>query len=208
MIIIGLTGSIASGKSTVASWIVERHIAVHDADAVAHKLLNAKGKAVSEIVAKFGQFMQAKDGGIDRKKLGDHVFNHPHERKILESILHPKIKSHREQFLNAHRQGGSKLVVLDVPLLFETGGDVLCDFVVVVYAKEVTMRKRAFLRDGMTEEKFSGILETQIPAAQKCQHADLILDTDLAPEITRQYLYDWLDNLMLTSETYESDNNA
>jgi dephospho-CoA kinase len=205
MIIIGLTGSVASGKSTVASWIAERGIAVHDADSAVHSLLAADGAAVPDIIARFGTSVLADDGGIDRKKLGNHVFEHPQDRKILESILHPMVRQHRDQFLVDHRRLGSKIVVLDVPLLFETGGDALCDYVIVVHAGEDTIRRRALARPGMTENKLAGILKTQMPASEKCQRADFVLDTDLLPDVTQQHLYSWLDDMPLDSDDSNPD---
>lgn len=205
MIIIGLTGSVASGKSTVAGWIAERGIAVHDADSAVHSLLAADGAAVSDIIARFGTSVLADDGGIDRKKLGNHVFEHPQDRKILESILHPMVRQNRNQFLADHRRFGSKIVVLDVPLLFETGGDALCDYVVVVHAGEDTIRRRALARPGMTENKLAGILKTQMPASEKCQRADFVLDTDLSPEVTQQHLFSWLDDMPLDSDDSNPD---
>ena len=205
MIIIGLTGSVASGKSTVTSWIAERGIAVYDADDAVHSLLAAGGKAVPDIIARFGKSILVDDGGIDREKLGNHVFKHPQDRKILETILHPMVRHHRDRFLADNRRFGSKIVVLDVPLLFETGGDALCDFVVVVYAGEDTIWRRGLARLGMTEKKLAGILKTQMPAIEKCQRADFVLDTDLSPEVTRQHLFSWLDNLPLNSDYSNPD---
>ena len=205
MIIIGLTGSVASGKSTVAGWIAERGIAVHDADSAVHSLLAADGAAVPDIIARFGTSVLADDGGIDRKKLGNHVFEHPQDRKILESILHPMVRQHRDQFLVDHRRLGSKIVVFDVPLLFETGGDALCDYVIVVHAGEDTIRRRALARPGMTENKLAGILKTQMPASEKCQRADFVLDTDLLPDVTQQHLYSWLDDMPLDSDDSNPD---
>ena len=195
MIVIGLTGNIASGKSTVAGWMREKGIAVHDADLAVHSLLTAHGKAVPDIKAKFGPDMVAPDGSIDRKKLGSHVFVTPADLKILESILHPLVRQHRDQFLQDQRALGRQIVVLDVPLLFETGGDASCDYVIVVCAAEDTIRQRALSRPGMTEEKLAGILATQMPASEKCQRADFVLDTDLDPDITRQHLFTWLDQI-------------
>ena len=195
MIIVGLTGSVASGKSTVASWLSARGIAVHDSDAVVHNLLAANGQAVAEIIATFGLDLGTNDGGIDRKKLGAHVFANPADRKKLESILHPLVRQHREFFLQDQQCLGSQIVVLDVPLLYETGVDELCDYVIVVYADEDTIRHRALSRPGMTLEKLLGILATQMPANEKCQRADFVLDTDLDPDITRQHLFTWLNKI-------------
>ena len=195
MIVIGLTGSVASGKSTVSGWIRETGIAVHDADAVVHSLLAANGKAMAEIISTFGTEISGSDGTIDRKKLGERVFANPTDRKKLESILHPLVRQHRDQFLQDQQRLGRQIVVLDVPLLYETGGDGLCDYVIVVYAGEETIRHRALSRPGMTVEKLSGILATQIPASEKSQRADFVLDTDLDPDITRQHLFTWLDQI-------------
>ena len=203
MIVIGLTGSVASGKSTVAGWMSEKGIAVHDADLAVHSLLAANGQAVPDIKAKFGPNMVAPDGSIDRKKLGGHVFAMPADRKILESILHPLVRQHRDQFLQDQRALGCQIVVLDVPLLFETGGDTSCDYVIVVYAAEDTIRQRALSRPGMTEEKLAGILATQMPASEKCKRADFVLNTDLDPDSTRQHLFAWLDSLTSTHPSLE-----
>ena len=195
MIIVGLTGSVASGKSTVASWLSAKGIAVHDSDAVVHNLLAANGQAVAEIIATFGLDLGNIDGGIDRKKLGAHVFANPADRKKLELILHPLVRQHRDRFLRDQQCLGSQIVVLDVPLLYETGVDRLCDYVIVVYADEDTIRHRALSRPGMTLEKLSGILATQMPVNEKCQRADFVLDTDLDPDITRQHLFIWLSKI-------------
>ena len=201
MIIVGLTGSLASGKSTVAGWMREKGIAVHDADAAVHSFMEANGCAVAEIISKFGTDVGATDGGIDRKKLGKHVFANPTDRKKLESIIHPLVRQHRDKFLRNQQRLGSQVVVLDVPLLYETGGDRLCDYVVVVHASEETIRHRALSRTGMTAKKLSGILVTQMPASEKCQRADFILDTDLDPDVTRQHLNSWLDKIIAAIDT-------
>ena len=195
MIIVGLTGSVASGKSTVASWIRETGIAVHDADAAVHSLLAANGQAVMETISTFGPDIRASDGSVDRKKLGEHVFANPADRKKLESILHPLVRRHRDQFLREQHRLGSRIVFLDVPLLYETGGDGLCDYVIVVNASEETIRHRALSRPGMTAEKLSGILSTQMSASEKHRRADFVLNTDLAPDITRQHLFTWLNQI-------------
>lgn len=195
MIIVGLTGSVASGKSTVAGWMRETGITVHDADVAVHSLLAANGQAVAEIIARFGPDIGASDGGIDRKKLGEHVFANPAGRKKLESILHPLVRQHRDKFLQDQQRLGRQIVVLDVPLLYETGGDKLCDYVIAVFAGEDTIRQRALSRPGMTTEKLSGILATQMPASEKCQRADFVLDTELDRDINRQQLFSWLDQI-------------
>ena len=198
MIIVGLTGSVASGKSTVAGWMRDKGIAVHDADEAVHSLLAAKGQAVADIISAFGSDIRAPDGGIDRNRLGEKVFANPNDRKKLESILHPLVRRHRDQFLQDQQHQGSQIVVLDVPLLYETGGEILCNYVIVVYARAETIWRRALARPGMTAEKLKGILSTQLPASDKCQRADLVLDSDLDLDITRQHLFNWLGEINAT----------
>ena len=203
MIIVGLTGSVASGKSTVAGWMHGKGIAVHDADVAVHSLLAANGQAVAEIIATFGPDIGSIDGGIDRKKLGEHVFTNPADLKKLESILHPLVRQHRDQFLQDQQRLGSQIVVLDAPLLYETASDGLCDYVIVVYAGEESIRHRALSRPGMTSEKLSGILAKQMPAIEKCQRADFVLDTELDPDITPQNLFTWLDQITVALDISE-----
>ena len=201
MIVIGLTGSVASGKSTVAGWMSAKGIAVHDSDATVHGMLSGCAQAIAEIISAFGPDIGTSDGGIDRKKLGAHVFANPVDRKKLESILHPLVRRHRDRFLRDQSHLGSQIVVLDVPLLYETGSDRLCDYVIVVYAGEETIRHRALCRPGMTAEKLSGILARQMPANEKCQRADFVLDTEMNPNKTRQHLFTWLNKISATKDT-------
>jgi len=192
---VGLTGSIATGKSTVAGWIRQLGIPLHDADAAVHLLLGAGGDAVGPILELFGPVAGSHATGIDRKAVGDLVFAAPERRKQLEAILHPMVRAHRDGFLAENRQKNIPVVVLDVPLLFETAGDRICDYVIVVHAKPETMIDRALARPGMTRDKLNGILESQMPMAEKMARADLLLDTDLAPHDTRRQLEGWLDAL-------------
>ena len=195
MKILGLTGSIASGKTTVAGWLRECGIPTHDADATVHQILASGGEAVGPIIDLFGPSVGSDAAGIDRKVLGEIVFGQPDRRKALEAVLHPMVQQHRDRFLADHRRAGTAIVVLDVPLLFETGGDSLCDHVIVVYARQETMRARALTRDGMTVKKFDAVVNTQMPVGDKLRRADLALDSDLLPDQTQQCLYDWLTTL-------------
>jgi dephospho-CoA kinase len=130
--------------------------------------------------------------GINRQALGNYVFARPHARKQLESTLHPLVRQHRDAFLDKHRSIAAPAVVLDVPLLFETGGDAVCDHIIVVYASGETTAKRALARAGMTPAKFAAILASQMPVDEKKKRADLCLDSDLQPDLTRQDLIKWL----------------
>ena len=197
MKIIGLTGSIAAGKSTVAGWIRDLGIAIHDADAAVHELLSPHGVAVNAILAEFETDLAGHDignfkKGINRQALGNYVFARPQARQTLELILHPLVRQHRDAFLDKHRSIAAPAVVLDVPLLFETGGDAICDHIIVVYASAATTAKRALARTGMTPAKLAAILASQMPADAKKKRADLCLDSDLQPEATRQDLIKWL----------------
>ena len=196
MKIIGLTGSIAAGKSTVAGWIRDLGIAIHDADAAVHELLSPHGAAVDTILAEFkpdvvGHDVGNRETGIDRQVLGNYVFARPQARQQLESILHPLVRQHRDAFLDKYRLTAAPAVVLDVPLLFETGGDAICDYIIVVYASAATTAKRALARAGMTPAKLAAILASQMPVDEKKKHADLCLDSDLQPDATRQELIKW-----------------
>ena len=197
MKIIGLTGSIAAGKSTVAGWIRDLGIAIHDADAVVHDLLSPHGAAVDAILAEFKPDLAGHDignlkKGINRQALGNYIFARSQARKKLESILHPLVRQHRDAFLNKYRSTAAPAVVLDVPLLFETGGDAVCDHIIVVYASAETTAKRALVRAGMTPAKLEAILASQMPVEEKKKRAALCLDSDLQPDSTRQDLIQWL----------------
>ena len=198
MKIIGLTGSIAAGKSTIAEWINELGIATHDSDVAVHELLGPDGRAVKNILAEFGSHFGTIAGGIDRKLLGDEVFAAPQKRSRLESILHPMVRQHREVFIAEQRETNAPAIVLDVPLLFETGGEAICDYVIVVHASAKTIVKRALARPGMTKDKLSSILASQIPSDEKRARADLALDSDLPKNQTRNQLINWLSVIGLS----------
>jgi len=177
MLVIGLTGGIASGKSTTASMIRDRGIPLHDADAAVHAMMAAGGPAVAEILAAFGEDVAASDGGIDRQRLGSLVFAAPPRRAALEAILHPLVAADRDRFLAEHRAAGAPMVVLDVPLLFETGGEALCDFTILCAVDPDIQRARARQRPGMTDDKLDAILARQMPLAEKRRLADSVIDT-------------------------------
>ena len=130
--------------------------------------------------------------GINRQVLSNYVFVRPQARQKLESILHPLVRQHRDAFLDKHHAIAAPAVVLDVPLLFETGGDAVCDYIIVVHASVATTAKRALARPGMTPAKFAAILASQMPVEAKKKRADLCLDSDFQPDETRQCLTQWL----------------
>lgn len=193
MIIIGLTGGIASGKSTTAALFRELDIPVHDADAAVHEMMAPGGVATGKVVEAFGGQILAPDGSVDRQRLGGEVFAAPERRRMLESIIHPLVATSRDRFLATSRKAGTSLVVLDIPLLFETGGEALCDFVILCSVDPDTQKRRALRRNGMTEDKLAAILQSQMPLATKRAMADAVIETDHGVDAARQALLAILD---------------
>ena len=193
MLVIGLTGGIASGKSTTASMIRDRGIPLHDADAAVHAMMAPGGPAVAEVLAVFGEEVAAADGGIDRQRLGGLVFAASPRRAALEAIIHPLVAADRDRFLAAQRAAGAPMVVLDVPLLFETGGEAFCDFTILCAVDPDIQRARALQRPGMTEEKLDAILASQMPLAEKRKLADSVIDTGKGMAVARAALEAILD---------------
>jgi len=170
--VLGLTGSIGMGKSATANLFRRLGVPVHDADAAVHALY--RGRAAPLIEAAFPGTV--KDGEVDRRKLADVVLNDADKLKLLESIVHPMVREEEENFL-ARIAATSPIAVLDIPLLFETGGEARCDAVLVVSAPADVQRARVMSRPGMTEETFSAILRKQVPDAEKRARAHFIVDT-------------------------------
>lgn len=191
MQIIGLTGSIASGKSRVAYICGQMGLPVHDSDAAAHRLMAPFGVAVPAILDKFGAVGRL-DTGIDRPALGKMIFANPKAKSELESILHPLIAADRDRFIRQQQIRRRSKLVLDVPLLFETGMDNQCDKVITVWAPAFLRRQRALQRPHMSAEKYAQILSAQMPQAEKCRLSDLALPSGLGYAETRRRLRRWL----------------
>jgi len=181
MIVLGLTGSIGMGKSTTALMFKEFGIAVHDADATVHRLY--AGKAAPLVEATFPG--SADENGVDREKLAKFVVGNEVQMKKLEAIIHPLVRTEEEKFLSRAKVADANLVILDIPLLFETGGEKRVDGVVVVTAPQSVQRQRVLAREGMNEEKFSAILARQYPDDKKRQNADFIINTSKGMESAR-----------------------
>jgi dephospho-CoA kinase len=177
MLVLGLTGSIAMGKSTAAEMLRRRGIAVYDSDARVHRMLARGGRAVPAIAKRFPSVVR--DGAVDRGALGGIVFGDPAALKALEAIVHPLVRQDQATFLRTHRRRRARVVVLDVPLLFEAGTYRLCDAALVVSAPAWLQRQRVLRRPGMTREKLAGILAKQMPDAQKRRRADAVIPTGL-----------------------------
>lgn len=173
MFVLGLTGSLGMGKSTTARFFAEEGVPLHDADAAVHRLY--EGEATPLIEAAFPGTTSG--GRVDRDKLAKKVLGDPAAIKKLEAIIHPLVGRAEARFLDEAARKDAAVVVLDIPLLFETGADRRCDAVVVVSAPADVQRARAFERPGMTEEKFQAILAKQMPDAEKRARADFVVDT-------------------------------
>jgi dephospho-CoA kinase len=172
MIVVGLTGSIGMGKSTVAAMFRRLRVPVFDADATVHALQAPGGAALPGIAAAFGVVV---DGVLDRAALGAAVFGDTPALRRLEGIVHPLVAAERVRFLRRHRR--ATVVVLDIPLLFEGGGEKQCDVVAVVSAPAAVQRARVLARSGMTAEKFAAIVARQVPDAIKRARADIVIPT-------------------------------
>lgn len=182
MFVLGLTGSIGMGKSTAANMFRALGVPVHDADATVHRLLEEDRSVRRAIADRFPETVS--EGVVDRQALGAAVFSDPQARRDLEAILHPRVRQATEGFLRRHRVMGTPLVVLDIPLLFETDGADRVDGVVVVSAPAALQRRRVLARPGMSEEKFAGILASQIPDREKRRRADFVVETGIGKAYT------------------------
>ncbi|MFA1621908.1 dephospho-CoA kinase [Rhizobium mongolense] len=181
MIRIGLTGSIGMGKSTAAKLFAEAGIPVNDSDAVVHELY--AGEAAQLIEAEFPGTVR--NGVVDRQELGRQLSRRRDGFKTLEAIVHPLVRQRETEFVEREKARGSEIILLDIPLLFETGAETRVDIVVVVSCDLQIQRDRVLARPGMTEEKFNMIRSRQTPDAEKRERADYVIDTGHAIEITR-----------------------
>jgi dephospho-CoA kinase len=178
VIVLGLTGSIGMGKSTAAAVLRALGLPLFDADQVVHRLLEPNGAAVGQVVAAFADVRAGSDG-IDRGRLGRRVFADRVALSRLEAILHPLVERAEKQFLAHAHSRRAPIVVLDIPLLFETRGEGRCDYVLVVSAPKFLQRQRVLRRPGMSEDRFAAILAQQMPDAEKRRRADFVIRTGL-----------------------------
>jgi len=185
MFIIGLTGSIGMGKSTAAKFFADAGVPVHDADAAVHKLY--EGEAVAPIEQAFPGVTSG--GKVDRDKLAARVLSDPAALARLEAIVHPLVRAASDRFLAEAKQNGAPVVVLDIPLLFETKGEDRVDAIVVVSAPADVQRARMLARPGMTPEKFEAILRKQMPDAEKRARADFIVDSSQGLDFARAQVH-------------------
>jgi dephospho-CoA kinase len=178
LIILGLTGSIGMGKSTAAAVLRRFHVPLFDADRTVHRLLAPNGSAVTAVAAAFPG-VKKECGGIDRALLGRAVFANPGALARLEQIIHPMVAAEERRFLALAHARRASIVVLDVPLLFETGGECRCDFVIVVSAPSFVQRQRVLRRPGMNETRLAASLRRQMGDSEKRRRADFVVATGL-----------------------------
>ena len=179
MIVLGLTGSIGMGKSTAAAVLRRLDVPLYDADAEIHKMLARGGAAVTAVEAAFPG-VRGGSGAVDRRALGQRVFGKPEEMRRLEKILHPMVRAVERRWIARQRTLGEKLVVLDIPLLFETERIDRVDGVIVVSAPLRLQRERVMRRPGMSAARFAAILDSQFPDRGKRQRADFVVTTALS----------------------------
>lgn len=184
MKLIGLTGSIGMGKSTTAKLFADEGVPIYDADAAVHALYAKGGAAVGPVEAAFAGTVV--DGAIDRERLSTQVLGKPEAMKTLEQIVHPLVAQSRIDFLKAASASGADLAILDIPLLFETGGEAHMDAVIVVSAPADLQRQRVLERPGMTDEKLQAILARQTPDADKRSRAHFVIDTSQGLDHARE----------------------
>jgi len=186
MVIIGLTGSIGMGKSETARKFFANDVPVFDSDASVHELMAPDGAAYAPIIERFPDVLE--DGAINRQVLGGLVFEDDQALADLEAIVHPLVQSARDKFLDLCKNLKSPLVVLDIPLLYETDAQNSCDLVVVVSSPLKIQSERVLARPGMTDEKFRSILARQVPDTTKRQRADYVIDTSGSHEQTNEQI--------------------
>ncbi len=191
-----LTGSLGMGKSATAKMFAEAGVPVHDADAVVHGLY--AGEAAPLIEAAFPG--STTDGAVDRQKLAAMVINDKTALKRLEAIVHPLVGAARSSFLAEAEANDTPVVVLDIPLLFEIGGEARCNAIVVVSAPAEVQRTRAFERPGMTEEKFTALVAKQVPDAEKRRRADFIVDSSKGFDHARAQVRDILNAVAMMQQ--------
>ncbi|MFP4097792.1 MAG: dephospho-CoA kinase [Alphaproteobacteria bacterium] len=209
-IVLGLTGSIAMGKSTVGAMLENMSIPVHEADRCVHDLYHPDHPARRSIAAifpiyGFPEIYEKKTGVIKRKALGDLVFARDDLRQALEDVLHPLVQQDQQEFISRHGRLGRRIVCLDVPLLFETGWQEYVDYTLVVSAPAAVQRQRVLERLGMSEEKLNAILMRQMPDLEKCNRADYVIHTGLGRAHTMKMLRNALLDIRRKSNLFSEE---
>ena len=196
-VIIGLTGGIASGKSTVSNMLKDLSIPVIDADEEARLAVDKGEKAYNDIIAYFGTEILMEDGTIDRPKLGSIIFPNQEKRSVLNSIVHPAVREKMQQKKENYIALGHKVIVLDIPLLFESKLTHMIDKVIVVYVNEQTQLERLMHRNGYSNEEAKSRISSQLPLNEKRKLADYVIDNNGPIEETRKQLLDILRKISI-----------
>ncbi|MDR0266878.1 dephospho-CoA kinase [Paenibacillus sp.] len=193
---IGLTGGIATGKSTVSALLVGKGALLVDADLIAREVMLPGHPVLAAVIAHFGQSVLLADGTLDRKKLGDMVFRNPSERKALNDITHPAIRKEiREQMESLERKHPTRLVVVDIPLLFESGLESMFERVMVVYTPRATQQERLMQRNGLTGDEALTRIQSQMDIEEKKRKADIVIDNSGHAEETKRQIDEfWLQS--------------
>ena len=186
MIILGLTGSIGMGKSTTAGLFKQAGIAVYDADAEVHALYAAWGQAVGPLSGIFPEAIR--NNAVQRDVLRQIITENPEQIRQLEAIVHPLVAQTQLEFRSRAAQNGARLAVLDIPLLYETGGEAGCDYVAVISASQALQKQRVLSRPGMNEAAFEQLLKKQMPDADKRARADFIISSQFGLDFTRKHV--------------------
>jgi len=187
VIVLGLTGSIGMGKSTAAATLKRLQVPLFDADRIVHRLLAPGGAAVESVAAAFSD-VRASTGGIDRSLLGQRVFSDPEALSRLERLIHPMVEACERRFLAFARGRREAIVVLDIPLLFESASERRCDYVLVVSAPRLVQRQRVLRRPGMTKTRLAAILNNQMSDYEKRRRADFVVPTGLSRRLSLRRL--------------------
>lgn len=190
--ILGLTGGIASGKSTVSAYLAQNGALIIDADLIARQVVAKKSSGLKQIVAKFGEEILTASGELDRKKLGKLVFSNKDLLKNLTDITGPLIRAEILREIEAAKKSQVKLVVLDIPLLFETGYQTLCDKVMVVTIPSEVQLKRVMKRDNLSAAEARKRIANQLPASKRNELADVLIDNSKSVAETYQQVLKWL----------------
>lgn len=201
MIVLGITGSIGMGKTTAATMLRDMGVPVHDSDATVHDLLGPDGGAVGAVGRAFPEALLADPSGrpfIDRQTLGRIVFSDRAKKRTLEDILHPLVRASSDAFKEEMRKKAHRLIALDIPLLFETGGEKRVDATLCVSAPPEVQRARVLARPGMTSEKFDRIVSGQLPDSEKRKRADYVLDSGQDIDAMRLQLQKIVDKILLS----------
>lgn len=191
--ILGLTGGISSGKSAVSQCFKEKGIPVVDADAIAREVVKPRTPGLSKIIAHFGSSILTEERELDRKKLGEIIFNDDNEREILDNILRQEIELKMDEELEKLKREHHELIIMDIPLLFEANYESKCDEIMTVFVSQKTQLSRLMLRDNISEEQALARINSQMPIVDKALLSDVIIDNEGTIENTKLQVDRWLD---------------